>query len=54
MPEADHSKAEKNFHTDVPAESDGFFLKGTNNTDWGLKNRMASIFDPATGRTVIR
>ncbi len=53
MPEADHSKAEKNFHVDVPASTDGYFLKGLNNTDWGLKNRMANIFDPDSGRTVM-
>ena len=53
MPEADDSKVEKNFHVDVPASSEPFFLKGSNNLDWGLKNRMSSIFDPKTGRTVM-
>jgi len=53
MPEADHSKAEKNFHTDVPAPNDPFFLKGLNHADWGLKNRMSNIFNPDTGKTVM-
>jgi putative autoinducer-2 (AI-2) aldolase len=53
MPEADHSQAEKNYFVDVPARSEPFFLKGCNNTDWGLKNRLANIFDPTSGRTVM-
>lgn len=53
MPEADNSKAEKNYHVDVPASTESFFLKGCSNNDWGLKNRLASIFDPASGRTVM-
>lgn len=52
MPEAD-SAAAKQFHTDVPASTEGFFLKGSNNLDWGLKNRLSSIFDPRSGRTVM-
>ena len=53
MPEADHSKAEKNFHTDVPARTEGFFLKGSGDLDWGMKNRLANIFDPVSGKTVM-
>ncbi len=52
MPEAD-SAATKQFHTDVPASTEGYFLKGSNNLDWGMKNRLAQIFDPASGRTVM-
>lgn len=52
MPEAD-AREEKNFHADVPQKSDGFFLKGSNALDWGLKNRLAKIFDPTSGRTVM-
>jgi 3-hydroxy-5-phosphonooxypentane-2,4-dione thiolase len=52
MPEAD-AREEKDFHTDVPQRSEGFFLKGSNALDWGLKNRLAKIFDPASGRTVM-
>ena len=43
MPEAD-SAASKNFRTDVPAKAEPFFLKGSNELDWGAKNRLASIF----------
>ena len=45
MPEADTSKVEKNFYTDVPQTSEAFFLKGSNSYDWGMKNRLARIFD---------
>ena len=52
MPEAD-AREEKDFHVDVPQKSEGFFLKGSNGLDWGLKNRLAKIFDPTSGRTVM-
>src|ERR1700733_11767552 len=52
MPEADTGK-EKNFHGDVPVSNEGFFLKGANAYDWGMKNRLARIFRPDTGRTVM-
>lgn len=54
MPEADvQAKEEKQFYVDVPQESEAFFLKGSNNLDWGLKNRLSQIFDPRTGKTVM-
>jgi putative autoinducer-2 (AI-2) aldolase len=53
MPEADDFKADKNYHVDVPQENRAFFLKGCNELDWGLKNRLANIFDPTSGRTVM-
>jgi putative autoinducer-2 (AI-2) aldolase len=37
----------------VPARSEPFFLKGSNHLDWGLQNRLANIFDPESGRTVM-
>jgi 3-hydroxy-5-phosphonooxypentane-2,4-dione thiolase len=52
MPEAD-AREEKNFHADVPQKSEGFFLKGSNGLDWGLKNRLSKIFDPTSGKTVM-
>ncbi len=52
MPEAD-TAATKNFSTGTPAKSEPFFLKGSNELDWGMKNRLASIFRPDSGRTVM-
>jgi 3-hydroxy-5-phosphonooxypentane-2,4-dione thiolase len=51
MPEADGEA--KNFHTDVPQRADVFFLKGSGSLDWGMSNRLARIFRPETGRTVM-
>lgn len=51
MPEAD--KDGKLFYKDVPQETPGFFLKGCGNLDWGMKSRMARVFNPASGRTVM-
>jgi 3-hydroxy-5-phosphonooxypentane-2,4-dione thiolase len=51
VPEADGDA--KNFYTHVPARSDGFFLKGSGSLDWGMSNRLARIFRPETGRTVM-
>lgn len=53
MPEIDTSAKEKQYHADVPQQTPGFFLKGAGSYDWGLKNRLARTFDPATGRTVM-
>ncbi len=53
MPEADVSEAQKSFHLDVPQTSDVFFLKGSNSYDWGFKNRLARIFNPNSGKTVM-
>jgi len=51
MPEADGEG--KNFHTGVPASAEGFFLKGSGSLDWGMSNRLARVFRPDTGRTVM-
>lgn len=53
MPEADTSKRQKNYYTDVPMDRRGFFLKGSSALDWGMKNRLARIFNPASGNTVM-
>jgi len=52
MPEADANES-KNFHAGVPQRSEGFFLKGSAHYDWGLQNRLARIFNPKSGRTVM-
>jgi putative autoinducer-2 (AI-2) aldolase len=51
MPEAD--KEGKDFSLEKQAKTEGFFLKGSNSLDWGMKNRLARIFNPKTGRTVM-
>jgi putative autoinducer-2 (AI-2) aldolase len=53
MADLDDIKDGKNFGVGVPAAADGFFLKGANSLDWGMKDRLARIFNPKTGRTVM-
>ncbi len=53
MADTDEIKEPKMFHTDKPQKTEGFFLKGSNSLDWGIKNRLARIFNPVTGRTVM-
>lgn len=38
---------------DRPQANELFFLKGAENRGWGVKNRLARIFNPKTGRTVM-
>jgi len=51
MPEAD--KVGDRYQADEPQFASGFFLKGSHQLDWGMKNRLARTFDPASGRTVM-
>jgi putative autoinducer-2 (AI-2) aldolase len=53
MADLDEVRQNKQFYTDVPQESEVFFLKGSNAYDWGMKNRLARIFDPKSGNTVM-
>ena len=52
MPEAD-TRDDKNFYTDIPAPEQGFHVKGAAAYDWGMQNRLARIFRPESGRTVM-
>lgn len=53
MPEMDQSAKTKEYYLDMPQKNDQFFLKGSNNYDWGMKNRLARIFNPSSGKTVM-
>ena len=53
MADLDQTKESKEFHTGVPQKGECFFLKGSNNYDWGMKNRLARIFNPDSGNTVM-
>ncbi|MDA3923726.1 MAG: 3-hydroxy-5-phosphonooxypentane-2,4-dione thiolase [Kiritimatiellae bacterium] len=41
------------FGEGVAQKTEGFFLKGSNNLDWGMKDRMSRIFNPKTGKSVM-
>jgi putative autoinducer-2 (AI-2) aldolase len=53
MADMDDVRESKQYHTDKPQEAEGFYLKGSNSLDWGMKNRLARIFNPESGRTVM-
>jgi putative autoinducer-2 (AI-2) aldolase len=53
MPDVDGFTEKKEFCLDIPAKNSPFFLKGSNALDWGMQNRLARIFNPASGRTVM-
>ena len=51
MPEADIEG--NRYFADQVQLTPGFFLKGSHQLDWGMKNRLARVFDPRSGRTVM-
>src|SRR5438270_11363367 len=51
MPEADEEG--KRYEVGQPQLAPGFYLKGSHQLDWGMKNRLARVFDPTSGRTVM-
>lgn len=53
MADMDEMKESKQYYLDIPQKTEGFFLKGSNSLDWGMKNRLARIFNPESGRTVM-
>ncbi len=53
MPDVDDLKEAKNYAADIPQKSQAFFLKGSSSLDWGMQNRLARIFSPESGRTVM-
>ncbi len=53
MADLDGSIDTKEFHLDIPTKNEAFFLKGSGALDWGMQNRLARIFSPASGRTVM-
>jgi len=46
-------KEAQRFQADTPQETAGFFLKGSGSLGWGMQNRLARIFNPNSGRTVM-
>jgi len=52
MPEQDFTE-KKNFYEDIPQRNSAFFLKGAGAYDWGMQNRLARVFNPESGKTVM-
>src|SRR5512135_2870385 len=53
MPEIDITTKEKQYHPEIKQAAEPFFLKGSGSYDWGMKNRLARVFNPNSGRTVM-
>ncbi|MDA9767055.1 3-hydroxy-5-phosphonooxypentane-2,4-dione thiolase [Candidatus Thioglobus sp.] len=53
MADLDDIKDGKDWGEDTPADTSKFYLKGCAHHDWGMKARLANIFRPETGRTVM-
>lgn len=53
MADLDDLRDGKNFGLDQPAQNRSFYMKGSDNLDWGMKARMGRIFRPSTGKTVM-
>ena len=53
MADKDDIREGKDFGLDVPQQNRAFHVKGSGALDWGMQNRLARIFNPASGRTVM-
>ncbi|MEG1894717.1 MAG: 3-hydroxy-5-phosphonooxypentane-2,4-dione thiolase [Oscillospiraceae bacterium] len=53
MADKDGMKTAKDYHLDVKAKQGTFHVKGMENCDWGMKDRLSRIFNPQSGRTVM-
>jgi len=53
MADKDGGAEEKDYSVHIPYERQGFHVKGMDHADWGMQNRMARIFAPATGKAVM-
>jgi putative autoinducer-2 (AI-2) aldolase len=53
MADKDGIRDSHDYRTDVKQKNISYDLKGCNSLDWGMKNRLANIFNPATNRTVM-
>jgi putative autoinducer-2 (AI-2) aldolase len=53
MADKDGIQESRNYHPDTPMESQPYGLRGSNSLEWGMKNRLSSIFRPETHRTVM-
>jgi putative autoinducer-2 (AI-2) aldolase len=53
MADKDDIREGKDFGLGVPQQNRAFHVKGAGALDWGMQNRLARIFNPASGRTVM-
>src|SRR3954470_14279353 len=53
MADKDDIKEGQDSGVGIPQVNKPFFVKGAGAYDWGMQNRLARIFRPASGRTVM-
>ncbi|WP_026565780.1 3-hydroxy-5-phosphonooxypentane-2,4-dione thiolase [Bacillus sp. UNC41MFS5] len=54
MADRDGNKNAKDYSESIPFANNGnYHVKGANNYDWGMKDRLSRIFNPDTGKTVM-
>lgn len=53
MADKEGFRASKDYHLDTPHRQEGFYVKGLDHCDWGMKNRLARMFRPQSGNTVM-
>ncbi len=53
MADIDDVRETNTFHLGIPAENKPFFLKGSQALGWGMQSRLARIFVPSSGKTVM-
>lgn len=53
MADLDDIRDGKEFGIGVPVAGQSFYIKGHDHMGWGLKNRMANIFDKKSGNSVM-
>ena len=54
MADKDGFKVAKDYHVGVPfATQEGFYVKGANSLDWGMKKHLSNIFNTKSGNSVM-
>ncbi len=53
MADAVGNQDAKDYGIGIPQKNEAFFLKGSGNLEWGMKDRLSRIFNPRSGRTVM-
>ncbi len=53
MADVEGANEGRNYGVGIPVDTQPYFLKGSNDLGWGMKDRLSRIFNPATGRTVM-
>lgn len=54
MADKEGMKIAKDYHTNTPfAKQGGYYVKGLNDVDWGMKTRLSRIFQEKSGHTVM-